>query len=270
MFRLFNYYRLLGIVFLLSGLQLTFRTPDIAIIKYVGLFLMFVGCYDIITGKSMKMAAAIKTPMPKKDTPTVELKDENNYINKGSFMPSKKFIGQFLKANIFIGVITLAIAITFFMSSGFLAKKYFNYKEVKSDFNYSSALTSDIPANTISVKYNNCSKLLLNDKLRLVVNSLESSSKNSILNITIENNSTSDIQLFGTNKFELIDETGKHFKFRQEDSIGIYKSADKSTKSEYKLVFEPITTPSKSINFKGQFWRINGGVQDLPFNIDIK
>ena len=71
MFRFFNYYRLLGIVFLLSGLQLTFRTPDIAIIKYVGLFLMFVGCYDIITGKSMKIATAIKTPTPKKDVPEV-------------------------------------------------------------------------------------------------------------------------------------------------------------------------------------------------------
>jgi hypothetical protein len=262
MFRFFNYYRLLGIILFLSGLHFTFRTGDIVILKYVGLFLMFVGGYDIITGKNMKIATAIKTPMPEK-TITDNSKD--------TVMTNKKIIGKLLKANTIIGVATLAIAIIFFMSSGFIAKKIFNYSDVKNNFNYSSALTSDVPANATSVvKYKNCSKLLLNDKVIIRVNSLESNSKNSSLNITIENNGPSDIQLIGSNKFELVDESGNHFKFKQEDSIGVYNSANKSATTDYRLVFEPLSNPSKSISFKGQIWTMNGGVQDLPFSIDIK
>ena len=271
MFRFFNYYRLLGILLFLSGLQFTFKMGDLAVLKYVGLFLMFVGIYDIITGKSMKISTAFKTPMPKKDIPHSVTNEESKVNIKDTVITDKKFIGKFIKVNTIIGVATLALAIIFFMSSDFWAKKIFNYSEVKNDFNYSSAIASDIPANATSVlTFNNCSKLFLNDKVILRVNSLESNTKNSTLNITIENNGTSDIELIGSNKFELIDESGNHFKFKQEDSIGIYTSAYRSSTTDYRLVFQPLTNPSKSISFKGQIWTLNGGVQDLPFSIKVK
>lgn len=271
MFRFFNYYRLLGLILFLSGLELTFRTGDITILKYIGLFLMFVGGYDIITGRNIKVSTAIKTPMIKKSINSKVAKEESAVISKGSFIVNKGFFSKFFKINTIIGVTTLAIAIILFMSSGFIAKKYFNYSEVKHDFNYSSALSTDVPTTATSVvTFNNCSKLLLNEKVILKVISLESNTKNSSLNITIENNGPSDIQLFGSNKFELVDESGNHFKFKQEDSIGIYTSADKSATTEYKLVFDPLSNPSKYISFKGQIWTLNGGVQNLPFSINIK
>ena len=271
MFRFFNYYRLLGIILFLLGLELTFRTGDITILKYIGLFLMFVGGYDIITGRSMKVFTAVKTPLIKKSINSEVAKDESEVNSKDSFNINKSLFSKFFKINTIIGVATLAIAIIFFMSSGFIAKKYFNYSEVKHDFNYSSALTTDVPTTSTSVvTFKYCSKLLLNEKVILKVNSLESNTKNTSLNISIENNGPSDIQLFGSNKFELVDESGNHFKFKLEDSIGIYTSADKSTTTDYRLVFDPLSNPSKSISFKGQIWTLNGGIQNLPFNINIK
>jgi len=271
MFRFFNYYRLLGIIFFLSGLQLIFRTGDITILKYVGLFLMLVGSYDTITGKSMKISTAIKTPMPKKNIHSVVTKEESIGNAKNTLRIDKKIIGKVLKINTIVGLATLGVAIIFFMSSGFIAEKYFDSSDAKQDFNYSSALTSNVAASATSViNYKNCNKLLFNGKVILRVNSLESNTKNSTLNITIENNSTSDMELFGSNKFELVDKLGNQFKFKQEDSIGIYKPAEKSSKTNYELVFEALSRSSKSISFKGQIWTINGGVQELPFSINIK
>lgn len=270
MFRFFNYYRLLGIIFFLSGLQLIFRTGDITILKYVGLFLMFVGSYDTITGTSMKISTAIKTPMPKKNNPSEVTKEETGKA-KNTFKIDKKIIGKLLKVNTIIGLATLGVAIIFFISSGFIAEKYFDSSDVKQDFNYSSALTSNVAASATSViNYKNCCKLFLNGKVILRVNSLESNTKNSTLNITIENNSTSDMELFGSNKFELVDKLGNQFKFKPEDSIGIYKPAEKSSNTDYKLVFDALSSSSKFISFKGQIWTINGGVQELPFSINIK
>ena len=84
--------------------------------------------------------------MPKKNMPSVIAKEESNGKSKTIFKIDKKIIGKLLKVNTIVGLATLGIAIIFFIYSGFIAKEYFDSSDVKRDFNYSSALTSDVAA----------------------------------------------------------------------------------------------------------------------------
>ena len=72
------------------------------------------------------------------------------------------------------------------------------------------------------------------------------------------------MELIGSNKFELVDKSGKHYKFNQEDSGGISEPAVKSIKTDYTLVFEPLSGSSKSISFRGQIWTLNGDFTICP------
>jgi len=273
MFRFFNYYRLLGFMLFLAGLELTFRNNGFLLIRYLGIFLLCVGAYDVITGKSMKMATIINSPMPQKNAPkgseeAAPLKEEPGSFNR------KDFIKNLLKKNAILSILMLGAAVFLFSSSSTLTKKFFSYQNVNTKVNIPN-YTENAEIKTTAaepVKETiNLSTSYLQNQVVIKINSIEKTPKNTYLNVTIENNSKKGIQLSDLEKFQIVDDNKNIYKLTISNlSYNILNPIDASSSADLKLPFQCCDSSSKIMKFKGQFWILTNGVQEVPFEMEIK
>ena len=273
MFRFLNYYRLVGFMLFLVGLELTFRNNGFILIRYLGIFLLCVGAYDVITGKSMKMSTIVNSPMPQKNTPTnsqeeIPKKEESFKFDR------KNIIKNLLKKNAILSILMLGAAVFLFNSSSTLTKKFFSYQDVNTKVNFPNYAESTDIKTTVAepVKETiNLSTSYLKNQVVIKINSIEKTPKNTYLNVTIENNSKKGIQLSDLEKFQIVDDNKNIYKLTVSNlSYNILNPIDASSSADLKLPFQCSDSSSKIMKFKGQFWILTNGVQEVPFEMDIK
>jgi len=273
MFRFLNYYRVLGFVLFLAGLELTFRSNSFILLKYLGIFLLFVGAFDVITGRSMKASAIINAPMPKNTSSTNTGNVQATEIPSAAF-DKRNIIKSLLKKNAVFSIIILLIAVILFKSSGSIGRKLFSYQDVNTKIN-SPNYFGDTELSTSKVEpiieTINLSKAYLKDQVVININSIEKTPKGTYLNISIKNNGKKSVQLTNYEKFEIMDSNNSTYNLvRSNCSYKIFDPIDASSSSELKLAFSPCESASKITKFKGQFWALDNGVQEVPFEIVIK
>jgi len=273
MLKFLNYYRVLGFVLFLAGLELTFRSNSFIILRYLGIFLLFVGAYDVITGRSMKASAIINAPMPKKASPA-KPEDVQATENVPAAFDKKNIIKSLLKKNAVFSIIILLFAVIIFKSSGAIGRKLFSYQDVNTKVNVPNYFAdTEISTTNIEpvIETVNLSNSYLKNQVVIKINSIEKTPKGTYLNITIENNGKKSVQLTNYEKFQIIDSNNSIYSLvRSNCSFKIFDPIDVSSSSELRLAFAPSDSASKITKFRGQFWALDNGVQEVPFEIIIR
>lgn len=273
MFRFLNYYRVLGFVLFLAGLELTFRSNSFILLRYLGIFLLFVGAFDVITGRSMKASAIINAPMPNKASST-HPDDVQATKSVPIAFDKKNIIKSLLKKNAIFSIIILLAAVIIFKSSGSIGKKLFSYQDVNTKANVPNYFEdTGLSASKIEpvIETVNLSSSYLKNQVVIKINSIEKTPKGTYLNISIENNGKKSVQLTNYEKFVIVDSNNTVYNLvRSNCSYKIFDPIDCSSSSELKLAFAPCDSASKITKLKGQFWALDNGVQEVPFEIVIK
>lgn len=265
--RFLTYYRLLGVFWFLVGMELTFNLKGFRVIKYMGVLLIIVGLYDIITGKSFKNSARENMEAAEKDKDNKE--SIRDFIRKHKSEKPLELILKILKKNSLAGIITVGISVVIFLSLGPITTSYFSPSKDAQAKNGSAGKNVSADKNSNLSKLTNSKLELDNKQLIISAEEVEQSSEGTYIKLKIDNHGKHALNLTDTSKTTLTDARGNIYELILSGSKNFFSSLEPGNSMECVLHFKRVEDFSNA-ELKSQLWSTENGITNYPFTLKIK